>query len=303
MGWHAVEAPFFARFMFTFAHLCIPFAIYELTKVGILRAIIAVLIGMIYELFGGLGITAGAHRLWAHRSYTASIPFRFLLMIFNCAAFQGELLYWCRDHRIHHKGSDTEEDPHNINRGFWFAHIGWLYLPRSKENREAMKSIPLNDLLEDPVIVFQLKYYIYLVIIFRFIVPTYIGYLLTNSWLTGFLLANSSWCQSLHHTFLVNSAAHTEGWGYRPYDKEIYPNENSAVIYAALGEGHHNFHHAFPHDYATSELNWTDTFNPTKAFIDLGARLGMVSSRTRSVYDGKTKKWVTKKLKGNMKSI
>jgi len=303
MYWHSVESPNFARFIFTFAHLCIPFALYELYKLGFARGVSTHLIMLAYEVIGGLGITAGAHRLWSHRAYTATYPFRFLLMIFNCITFQGELLFWCRDHRVHHKASDTPADPHNIKRGFFYAHIGWLYLPRTKENIEAMKGTVLKDLYDDPVITFQLKYYIYLVLIFRYLIPTTLGYMLTGSWKAGFLLCNALWCESLHHTFLVNSAAHTKSWGYRPYNKNIMPNENPAVSIAALGEGHHNFHHTYPEDYATSELDWVQTVNPTKAFIDLGAKLGMVTSRNRSVYDKSKQKWISVKIKGNNKSI
>lgn len=36
----------------------------------------------------GFGITAGAHRLWAHRSYKAKWPLQLLLMILNTIAFQ-----------------------------------------------------------------------------------------------------------------------------------------------------------------------------------------------------------------------
>lgn len=36
----------------------------------------------------GLGITAGAHRLWAHKSYKAKWPLRLILIIFNTLAFQ-----------------------------------------------------------------------------------------------------------------------------------------------------------------------------------------------------------------------
>jgi len=36
----------------------------------------------------GLGITAGAHRLWAHRSYKGKLPLRIILMIFNTIAFE-----------------------------------------------------------------------------------------------------------------------------------------------------------------------------------------------------------------------
>jgi len=35
-----------------------------------------------------VGITAGAHRLWAHRSYKAKLPLRVILVIFNSMAFQ-----------------------------------------------------------------------------------------------------------------------------------------------------------------------------------------------------------------------
>ncbi|ETN73022.1 hypothetical protein NECAME_18547, partial [Necator americanus] len=40
------------------------------------------------HIFGGLGITAGAHRLWSHRSYKAALPVRILLMIMNSSALQ-----------------------------------------------------------------------------------------------------------------------------------------------------------------------------------------------------------------------
>lgn len=38
--------------------------------------------------FSGFGITAGAHRLWAHRSYKAKWPLQLVLMIMNTVAFQ-----------------------------------------------------------------------------------------------------------------------------------------------------------------------------------------------------------------------
>lgn len=40
-----------------------------------------------------LGITAGAHRLWSHRSYKAKMPLRVILMIFNTIAFQVTVLH------------------------------------------------------------------------------------------------------------------------------------------------------------------------------------------------------------------
>uniref|UniRef100_A0A673MRQ1 Stearoyl-CoA desaturase b n=1 Tax=Sinocyclocheilus rhinocerous TaxID=307959 RepID=A0A673MRQ1_9TELE len=39
-------------------------------------------------LFSALGITAGAHRLWSHRSYKASLPLQIFLAFGNSMAFQ-----------------------------------------------------------------------------------------------------------------------------------------------------------------------------------------------------------------------
>lgn len=168
--------------------------------------------------------------------------------------------------------------------------------------KEALSEIPFKDLMNDWVIVFQLRWYPLLVLIIRIIIPTMIGHAITDSYYIGFVVSTCAfWCQSLHHTFLVNSAAHMKDWGYRPYDRDINPNESAFVIYAAAGEGHHNFHHAFPRDYATSELDWTDTYNPTKRFIDLAASFGMIYWRMRSKYNEKEKRWISRKIIYNEK--
>src|SRR2546427_349928 len=68
-----------------------------------------------FGAFSGMGITAGAHRLWCHRSYKANLPLRILLMIMNTMALQNDIYEWSRDHRVHHKFSETDADPHNSN--------------------------------------------------------------------------------------------------------------------------------------------------------------------------------------------
>ena len=42
----------------------------------------------VYFLITALGVTAGAHRLWSHRSYKAKLPLRVFLVAANCMAFQ-----------------------------------------------------------------------------------------------------------------------------------------------------------------------------------------------------------------------
>merc|ERR1712071_237922 len=89
------------------------------------------------HLFGGFGITGGAHRLWAHRSYKAKWPLRVIAAIAQTVAVQNDIFEWSRDHRVHHKFSETNADPHNAKRGFFFAHVGWLLCktPRSQATR------------------------------------------------------------------------------------------------------------------------------------------------------------------------
>ena len=72
---------------------------------------------LIMVFMGGIGITVGAHRLWTHRSFKAKLPTRIMLMILNSFANQGSIYKWVTDHRVHHKFTDTNADPHNTKRG------------------------------------------------------------------------------------------------------------------------------------------------------------------------------------------
>lgn len=70
-----------------------------------------------------IGVQAGAHRLWAHRAYKANAGVRLFLSLCHVLSLQNDLYEWCRDHRGHHKWSDTDADPHNSTRGFFFSHV------------------------------------------------------------------------------------------------------------------------------------------------------------------------------------
>ncbi|XP_017076813.2 acyl-CoA Delta12-desaturase-like [Drosophila eugracilis] len=221
----------------------------------------------------GLGITAGAHRLWAHRSYKAKWPLRLILVIFNTIAFQDAAYHWARDHRVHHKYSETDADPHNATRGFFFSHVGWLLCKKHPEVKAKGKGVDLSDLRADPILMFQKKYYMLLMPIACFIIPTavpmyYWGELFVNAW---FVATMFRWCFILNVTWLVNSAAHK--FGGRPYDKFINPSENISVAILAFGEGWHNYHHVFPWDYKTAEFG-KYSLNFTTAFIDFFAKIG-----------------------------
>lgn len=243
----------------------------------------------------GLGITAGAHRLWSHRCYKAKQPLRVFLMLCNSMAFEGSIFEWSRDHRVHHKGSDTTADPHNFERGFFFSHMGWVMVRKHKDVREAGKKLDFSDLLADPIVTFQRKHYMKIVGIMCYLVPTIIGSFLGDAW-SGFWVGGvfrHVWV--LHMTWMVNSVAHC--FGYKPYDTKINPVENLIVAIGALGEGYHNYHHKYPSDYATSEWGvLSGQFNPTKVFIDLMALIGQAYDLKRSRTAVTTRERVAKQL-------
>uniref|UniRef100_A0AC34Q5H0 Fatty acid desaturase domain-containing protein n=1 Tax=Panagrolaimus sp. JU765 TaxID=591449 RepID=A0AC34Q5H0_9BILA len=223
-------------------------------------------------LISSMGVTAGAHRLWAHKSYKAKLPLRIILMCMNCVALQNDIIEWSRDHRCHHKWTDTDADPHNISRGFFFAHMGWLVQRKHPKVGVMGKKIDITDLLRDPVLQFQRKYYIPLIILFCFILPPLLAvYGWGETPFVAFYTAGLlRLVVSYHGTWLINSFAHV--FGYRPYDINISPTENLILSFIAFGEAGHNYHHTFPQDYRTSEMSYF--YNFTKAFIEFFALIG-----------------------------
>ncbi|KAH8278772.1 hypothetical protein KR018_009297 [Drosophila ironensis] len=221
----------------------------------------------------GFGVTAGAHRFWTHRSYKANTILRSLLMISYCVAGQNTLYDWVRDHRVHHKYSETDADPHNANRGFFFSHVGWLMMLKHPEVLRRGRQIDMSDIMADPVVQFHQKYFIPLKLIFCFILPTMIPvYLFGETWGLAFVQqCLFRYVCSLNFTWSVNSAAHL--WGSRPYDKRIMPSENILVSVVAMGEGWHNYHHVFPWDYKAAEIgNYKVNF--TTMVLDMFHKLG-----------------------------
>ncbi|XP_017493695.1 PREDICTED: acyl-CoA desaturase-like, partial [Rhagoletis zephyria] len=224
-------------------------------------------------IFGAIGIQTGAHRLWSHRAYKASTGLRVVLALFHVLGLQDDLFTWCRDHRAHHKFSDTDGDPHNSTRGFFFSHVGWLLVRKHPEVKRRGATIDLSDLKADPVVRFQRKYYLPLVLLFWGALPVAVPVLCwgENLKMAFFTCIFTRYVISLNYTWLVNSWAHM--YGTRPYDEGIAPVEAS-IRNVLLGEGFHNYHHAFPWDYSASELGALDVFNLGTAAINLFAAMG-----------------------------
>ncbi|GMS94542.1 hypothetical protein PENTCL1PPCAC_16717, partial [Pristionchus entomophagus] len=241
---------------------------------------------------GAMGITAGAHRLWSHRAFKAALPVRIFFMLWSTVAFQNDVIEWARDHRCHHKWTDTEADPHNSRRGFWYSHVGWLCAKKSEKIKEMGSKIDLSDLFADPVLSFQRKHYYPLVALLCFIIPTAIPVYFwgESAFIAFYVAAIFRYAFTLNSTWLINSAAHM--FGYKPYDATISPVESAWTNLQAVGEGGHNFHHSFPQDYRASELSHAT--NWTRAVIDSFAYFGLIYDR-KTVSDESIKKIIEKK--------
>lgn len=233
---------------------------------------IFLILGFVFYVFTGLSITAGYHRLFAHRSYKANPLVKLLFLIGGSMAFASSALKWSTNHRQHHQEVDTDLDPHNFHEGFWHAHLFWLLF--DFPTRDYPK-----DLLNDKLVYWQDKLILPLgiglntlaVLIFGYAFDSYLG-ALTFIFL-GRVVFNH------HSMFFVNSIAH---WmGKRTYDFNQTATDNFVVALLTFGEGYHNFHHTFQNDYRNG-LRWWQ-YDPTKWLIKFLSYLNFTYSlRTTS---------------------
>ncbi|KAK9884963.1 hypothetical protein WA026_009198 [Henosepilachna vigintioctopunctata] len=111
-------------------HMIVFYGLYlSMTSAHIFTTIQVILLHFV----GMFGITGGCHRLWSHRAYKAKLPLRIILMLCSTLAFQGSIFQWARDHRVHHKCSDTHGDPHNPSVGFFFHILAGYYARNSQK--------------------------------------------------------------------------------------------------------------------------------------------------------------------------
>ncbi|KAK7867624.1 hypothetical protein R5R35_014818 [Gryllus longicercus] len=218
----------------------------------------------------GFGVTGGAHRLWTHRSYKAKLPLRIIMMIGHGLAGMNSIFDWVRDHRVHHKFSETDADPHNARRGFFFSHVGWLMVKKHPEVVRRGQTVDMSDVLADPVVQFQRKHHLKMFYVLCFLIPTVVPvYFWNEDWMASFCACMARWVIGVNFVWSVNSAAHL--YGGHPFNKYINPADNRFVSFMCMGEGWHNYHHVFPWDYKASEYGHLNT---TMHIIKLFERIG-----------------------------
>ena len=209
----------------------------------------------------GLAITTGYHRLWSHKTYDAHWSVRVVLMLFGTMALQNSVLHWAANHRSHHQFvDDNSRDPYSAGRGLWFSHIGWML--REYPSGQADYGI-VRDLQRDPIVAFQHRWYLPLALIMNIGLPLALGWLHGDLWGVFLLAGVLRLVVSHHFTFLINSVAHA--FGRQPYSDEHSARDNGWLAVLTYGEGYHNFHHQFAHDYRNGIRWWQ--WDPSKWII------------------------------------
>jgi len=224
---------------------------------------------VLYYFYTGLGITAGYHRLWAHTSYSATRPLELFLALGGAGAVEGSIRWWSRDHRAHHRYTDTSKDPYSVRKGLLYSHLGWMAI---KQNPKRIGRTDITDLNENWIVVWQHRQYIYAALIMGILFPASVAGLLWGDWAGGFVYAGIlRYFFVQQATFCVNSLAHY--LGDQPFDDKNSPRDHIFTALVTLGEGYHNFHHEFPSDYRNA-IQWYQ-YDPTKWFIWTMKKLGL----------------------------
>ncbi len=220
---------------------------------------------IVFYMITGLGLTAGYHRLFAHRSYTVPQWLEYVICVCGYLAIQRGPLFWVAMHRLHHKHSDVPgKDPHTPKEGLWHVHFGWTQKRRKDVWNRTLYRRLVPDLARNPFYVWlddERKDYAtyFLLLALSFLVGGFVG-------AEGFFDVYNAVCffvwvgllnrVALLHAFgLINSVCHL--FGTRPYETagDDESVNNGVVALLIFGEGWHNNHHAFPAS-ARHGLRW-----------------------------------------------
>jgi len=199
---------------------------------------------VLYWLTAGIGVTLGFHRLLTHKSLETPKWLEYLLVFCGTLACQGGPIAWVGLHRIHHKYSDQELDPHDSNKGFWWSHLGWMLI-----KNPANKEIPryTKDISSDAFYQFCEKYFIPIQVVLGLLLYFWGGWSFV---VWGIFLRL---VVVFHCTWFVNSATHK--FGYQSHESNDHSKNCWWVALVTFGEGWHNNHHAYEYS-ARHGLEW-----------------------------------------------
>lgn len=238
-------------------------------------------------VFGTLGINLCYHRLLAHRSLKVPRWLERSLTTIALCSLEDTPARWVANHRLHHRHSDEDPDPHSPRQGIAWSHVGWLFRRVPDRKSFAFFDRYARDILADDYYRYLERHPAAIVAIYLAHAALYatagllVGRWTGGDWTHGVRLAVSwlVWGVFLrtvlvwHITWSVNSLTHL--FGYRTYATDEDSRNNWLVAILAMGEGWHNNHH---HDPASASVqhSWWE-FDVTYYLILLLERLGLAT--------------------------
>jgi stearoyl-CoA desaturase (Delta-9 desaturase) len=202
----------------------------------------------------GLGVTAGFHRCFTHRSFSAVPALRVVLALAGSMSFQGGVIGWVATHRRHHAFTDRPGDPHSpyrygtslrgLTRGLLHAHLGWMF---RDDPTPVHRYAP--DLHADRTMRVLTRAFPALCVL-SLALPFGLGWAIGGSLyaaLSALLWAGLVRVTLLQHvTWSVNSLCHL--LGNRPFTTRRFDRATNLWPLALLsfGESWHNLHHSDP---------------------------------------------------------
>lgn len=237
--------------------------------IGLMLGIYLIFVGQLHWLpfliatflISNIGQSGALHRYFTHNSFKTGPIRHWILGFLATIATQGSILHWVGMHRLHHRHSDTENDPINHETiGLWKSFFG-IVDPQEFE-RVSIRTVA-DKLRDKPVIWFHNWYW-----------PTILIYIillaLINPWLIlscylmpiGMIRINFGFNNTINH----GSCKYV---GYRNFDSNDTSTNSMLVHFLTLftGESLHNNHHYNSKDYNFGK-KWFE-FDPTAKFIEL----------------------------------
>ncbi len=219
------------------------------------------------QVYGGLGINIGYHRLLSHRSFKCPLWFeRFCVTVALCC-MEDAPGSWVATHRLHHNDADETSDPHSPLVNFFWSHLGWLLVENRDVRCLSAYERYARDVLRDPYYLKLerglLPIWIYLAHAAAYFLAGFLPVLA----MTGNAASAAQFGSSLlvwgailrtvcvwHISWSVNSLTHM--YGYRSYATQENSRNNWLVALLSNGEGWHNNHHMDPPSASNSHQWW-----------------------------------------------
>jgi stearoyl-CoA desaturase (delta-9 desaturase) len=191
-----------------------------------------------YILIYWIGIQAGFHKLFSHKSWEPKNKFiKYSLAVIGCFGLMGGPITWARIHRYHHAHSDTNFDPHSPSKGFYVSYFGWLLKPMD------VPVFVIRDYLKDNLLI-KIEKLCRQIVLVSLLIVFFISPAIGMSLLAAMIL-------TFHSEMLINSLLH------KKVDGEYTAINITSLALLSGGSTLHKNHHINPSN-ANLKNKWTE---------------------------------------------